>query len=439
MLMLPPETPSRMRATKTQPMVGANASIAQPIVAPIWLMIRTRLRPIRSETCPHSGAETNWQNENVAKSTPTMKGEAPKCVTKYGSIGISMLNPMMSMNVTPRIGSSLRIMRGLYRQDYRCEPLALAQDVEFVRRLRSTLVRIPCRSSRPVGGAPRRRAHVARFESRRVGRAAGLDRHHDDRAPVVEAEAPRGGRCEDDVLPRDAEIAAPYFSVAHQQTGDVSRRVDRDCKAETLTGKDGGVDADDFAARRDQRTAGVPGVERGIGLNDVVDQASRLRAQGAPERADDAGGDGVGEAERITRPRRPAAPVAAPTSRRERRARDRARRRAAPRGPNAGSSPTSARRQLAPVEQGDADRWASWTTWLLVSTKPSGVKTNPEPLPPCRPLRTSMLTTAGLTRSAAAVTASRVRIECGDAVGAQQGYGTWWSLKTPRPIARLRR
>ena len=51
-------------------------------------------------------------------------------------------------------------------------------------------------------------------------------------------------------------------------------------------------------------------------------------------------------------------------------------------------------------------RRASWTTWLFVMMNPSGVKTKPLPLPPLRPERTSMQTTAGLTRSAAAVTAS---------------------------------
>src|SRR5262249_13112307 len=57
-------------------------------------------------------------------------------------------------------------------------------------------------------------------------------------------------------------------------------------------------------------------------------------------------------------------------------------------------------------------------TWLLVKIKPSGVKTNPEPLPctsgawrgselgiPPRLLCTSIFTTAGLTRSAALTTA----------------------------------
>jgi len=57
---------------------------------------------------------------------------------------------------------------------------------------------------------------------------------------------------------------------------------------------------------------------------------------------------------------------------------------------------------------------APLTTWLLVSTKPSGVNTKPEPVPSMRPReprrpappcaarwRTSMLTTAGPTASAA--------------------------------------
>src|SRR3989454_8914641 len=59
-------------------------------------------------------------------------------------------------------------------------------------------------------------------------------------------------------------------------------------------------------------------------------------------------------------------------------------------------------------------RVASCTTWLFVRTNPSGVNTNPEPLPGTsragRPrrstlCRTSTLTTAGPTPSAAPVTA----------------------------------
>ena len=115
MLMFPPLMPSTMRATKTQKIVGANASPAHPMVAPIWLIISTRLRPMRSDALPHSGPAISWHNENVANSNPTVKGDAPKCVTKYGMIGISMLKPTMSMNVMPRIGNSLRITLGIRR------------------------------------------------------------------------------------------------------------------------------------------------------------------------------------------------------------------------------------------------------------------------------------------------------------------------------------
>ncbi len=60
----------------------------------------------------------------------------------------------------------------------------------------------------------------------------------------------------------------------------------------------GGVDADHVAARVDQRPAGVAGIERRVGLQHVVEQAAGLRAHRAAERADDAGGHRVLEAER---------------------------------------------------------------------------------------------------------------------------------------------
>ena len=52
-------------------------------------------------------------------------------------------------------------------------------------------------------------------------------------------------------------------------------------KQSPCAGKHRRVDADHFAARVDQRAAGVAGIERGVGLNDVVDQPPGLRAQRA--------------------------------------------------------------------------------------------------------------------------------------------------------------
>ena len=65
---------------------------------------------------------------------------------------------------------------------------------------------------------------------------------------------------------------------------------------------DRGVDADDAAVAVDQRAAGVAGVERGVGLDDVVDDPRRLARAGrqrAAERGHDAGGDRAGEAVRV--------------------------------------------------------------------------------------------------------------------------------------------
>ena len=70
------------------------------------------------------------------------------------------------------------------------------------------------------------------------------------------------------------------------------RRVDADREADPLRGRNHrGVHADDFAATRDERPAGVTGVQRRVGLNDVVDETTGPTPKRAPERAHDACGD----------------------------------------------------------------------------------------------------------------------------------------------------
>ena len=66
-----------------------------------------------------------------------------------------------------------------------------------------------------------------------------------------------------------------------------------------------------------------------------------------------------------------------------------------------GSSPTRSARKREPSERRTSHRLAPLTTWLLVSTKPSGAKMTPEP--PCRSCSTR--TTEGPTMSMAPVTA----------------------------------
>ena len=73
-----------------------------------------------------------------------------------------------------------------------------------------------------------------------------------------------------------------------------------DREAESLRRQDRrGVDADHVAARRHQRPAGVAGIQRRVGLDDVVHQPPGLRRAATAERADDAGGHRVMEAERV--------------------------------------------------------------------------------------------------------------------------------------------
>ena len=124
-----------------------------------------------------------------------------------------------------------------------------------------------------------------------------------------------------------------------------------------------------------------PGIQRRVGLDDVVHQASRARAQRAAERADDAGRDRGLEsvADCRWRPRagrrgwranRRASPRADPT-------RARARRPDRCRDLRQSDRPAAAGRPAAPHE------WllAPWTTWLLVRIRPSGVKTKPGTVP----------------------------------------------------------
>ena len=73
--------------------------------------------------------------------------------------------------------------------------------------------------------------------------------------------------------------------------------VDGNGEADALAARiDGGVDADHLAAEVEERPAAVAGIDRGVGLDEVVVGA---RADGAAFGADDSEGDRVAEAERI--------------------------------------------------------------------------------------------------------------------------------------------
>src|SRR5438105_1561225 len=107
----------------------------------------------------------------------------------------------------------------------------------------------------------------------------------------------RRQRCEHD----RADRSAPHFAVLQEVVDDAPREVARDREADPLVAaalaEDGGVDADQLAARVHQRAAGVARVDGGVRLNEVF-VAGDAEA-GAPERGDDAERDGLIELERV--------------------------------------------------------------------------------------------------------------------------------------------
>src|SRR5439155_209163 len=130
-----------------------------------------------------------------------------------------------------------------------------------------------------------------RFEGRDV---AG----HEHAALRLQAVRPHDEPRERHVLPCHADLAAPDLAVPDELAGHELGGVDPHGEADALRREDHrGVDADHAARGIHQRPARVPGVERGVGLDHVVDQSPRHGAERAPQRAHHAGRDGALKAE----------------------------------------------------------------------------------------------------------------------------------------------
>ena len=103
------------------------------------------------------------------------------------------------------------------------------------------------------------------------------------------------------ILTGNANIAAPDSSVANQPTGDEPGRIARNRKADALCrANHRRVHADHFPRGVDERSAGIARIQRRVGLNDVVNQTTRLRIHRATERADHACGHACLETERVS-------------------------------------------------------------------------------------------------------------------------------------------
>src|SRR4029077_15731066 len=108
----------------------------------------------------------------------------------------------------------------------------------------------------------------------RAGGRHRNDQHAAGSAQLVMAHQPAVQR---HVLAADPDVAAPDFAFFNQPARNEFRRVDADGEADPLGGKNhGGIDADDLTSGVDQRAAGVAGVQRGVGLDDVINQPARV-------------------------------------------------------------------------------------------------------------------------------------------------------------------
>ena len=190
------------------------------------------------------------------------------------------------------------------------------------------------------------------------------------------------GRCSR----RHPQVGPAHPPLADQQPGHPAPGVDGDGEADPLgPGGDGRVDADHPPPGVHQRAPGVAGVERGVGLDHVLDQAPPVgRREGAPQGADHPGGDrrlqpvGVADGDRqLPHPQALRVP--------QRHGRELARRSSPARAPRPGRSwglcPPPRRANVRPSGRLASSCRAFSTTWLLVRMYPSGVSTKPEPAP----------------------------------------------------------
>src|SRR5258708_40121371 len=97
-----------------------------------------------------------------------------------------------------------------------------------------------------------------------------------------------------DAVELNAEDAALHLPIFDELVHDAPDHVDRDREtyADVAAGarQNGGIDADQLAAQIHQGAAGVPGIDRGVGLDEILIAAGLRIDVAAPERTDDAGG-----------------------------------------------------------------------------------------------------------------------------------------------------
>src|SRR6516225_10243385 len=102
-------------------------------------------------------------------------------------------------------------------------------------------------------------------------RTADFDGNHQNPSLDPEVVKADDTTLEGNVLASQADVAAPDFAFLDELPRNKLRRIDTDSETDALSGQnDGGVDADHFPSRVGERPARVAGVQRRIGLDNVV-------------------------------------------------------------------------------------------------------------------------------------------------------------------------
>src|SRR6202043_4217535 len=99
------------------------------------------------------------------------------------------------------------------------------------------------------------------------------------------------------VLAGQSKITSSDFAVPDQPGGDELRRVGGYGKTKSLRGQNHSrVHADDLPSGVHQRPSGISGIQRRIGLNNIVHQPAGLRPHRSAQSADNTSGDSLLEA-----------------------------------------------------------------------------------------------------------------------------------------------
>ena len=130
------------------------------------------------------------------------------------------------------------------------------------------------------GESVKRQDDIAGHKTGPLGRASWLDRGDHHRAFLGQASRMATAARQRELLGSDADIGPPHAAMPHQLTQHEAGRIRRNRKADALRARDyGGVDADNLAVGGNQWAARIAGIERGVGLDDVIDEPPRARPQ----------------------------------------------------------------------------------------------------------------------------------------------------------------